>query len=112
MPPFAGIGRMVTDCSLSLREEENDLVVKINLATKSEDQATQLQQLAQGAVAMMGLFKEEIRRELKGDDVASRVIPVLDQIQVSRDESDVTIVTKIPESLIIEFLRKEADLPL
>lgn len=112
VPPLANIGQMVSECSLSLREETDDLVAKVTLATKDEEQSIQLQQLAQGMVAMIGLFKEEIRKELDDDAVASRVIPILDQIKVDREGIIVTVQTRVPESLVVDFLREEADLPL
>ena len=112
VPPIATIGKMVNECSIELSEEAESLVAKIRLVTTSEEQATQIQQLAQGAVAMVGLFKEEIRAELGDEVFASNVIPILDQIQVNREGNAVTVETRIPESLVIEFLREEADLPL
>ncbi|MEM1067939.1 MAG: hypothetical protein AAGG48_27115 [Planctomycetota bacterium] len=112
VPPIANIGNMVDSFSMGLREEGSNLVATVTLATENAEQATQIQQLAQGAIAMLGLFKEEIREELGDDVVAGNVIPVLDQISVTREDKAITIESKIPEALLIEFLREEADLPL
>lgn len=116
-PPLSGIASIVRHGSLSVSEEasrgnENELVAKITLATTNEEQSAQLQQLAQGAVAMIGIFKDEIRRELESDEVAQRVLPILDGIEVRRDGTKVHVVARMPEDLLIEFLREEADLPL
>lgn len=112
VPPIANIGKLVDEFAVTLREDENHLVTKVMLNATSEEQATQIQQLAQGAVAMLGLFKEEIRNELGDEVFANNVVPILNQIKVGREGTSVTIETRIPEALVIEFLREEADLPL
>ncbi|MEO1617522.1 MAG: hypothetical protein AAFV88_16840 [Planctomycetota bacterium] len=111
-PPFANIANMMSSCDLSIHEEDENLVVQFSMTATDEQRATQMQQLVQGGVAMIGLFKDEIQKELEDEDVASSVIPVLNQIKVNRKKATVTIQSMIPETLIIDFLREEAGLPL
>lgn len=112
IPPLAGIAQTITESSLALREDGDDLVARITLEASTDEKATQLQQLVQGGVAMIGLFKDEIRREMDDDEVASNLLSVLDQIEVTRDGNQVSVLSKIPSSLVIDFLREEAELPL
>ncbi|MEM9645305.1 MAG: hypothetical protein AAF989_09945 [Planctomycetota bacterium] len=109
--PLTTISQMVSGTSLSLGEESDDLVIRVTLVAADGEKATQIQQLAQGAVAMVGLFKDEIRDELD-EEVSRGVIPVLDQIRVERQDNVINIQTRIPQALVTQFLREEADLPL
>ncbi|MEM6472204.1 MAG: hypothetical protein AAF802_21760 [Planctomycetota bacterium] len=112
VPPVANIAGMIMESNLAIKDVDDDLILSINLTADTEERAKQLQQLVQGAVAMVGLFKEEIQNELQGEEVASAMISVLDKINVDLQETKVSIIASIPESLIMTFLREEADLPL
>ncbi|MCG8648590.1 MAG: hypothetical protein MI861_02085 [Pirellulales bacterium] len=110
--PLTNIAQLINESSLSLGEADNDLVAQVTLTATEEERAIQLQQLAQGAVAMVGLFREEIRQELADEASADTVLPVLDQISVQRVGKTVTIQTKVSKTAVVLFLREEADLPL
>ncbi len=111
-PPISNISQLVKQASLRLGESESDLVIRAELRTENEEQATQLQQLTQGVVAMVGLFKEEIRSELGDEETAKMVLPILEKIMVNREGKKISVEIAIPEQLVIQFLREEADLPL
>ena len=110
-PPISGIAQLLRESSLSLGEIDEDLQFKITLVAKEKEKAVQLQQLAQGVVAMASLFKEEIREELD-DEGAESVLGILDQITIDREGTKVTVQSRIPRDTMIRFLREEADLPL
>lgn len=110
--PVANIVRLIEEGSLSLGQREQDLFLELVLVAKQDEQAEQLQQLMQGLVAMVGLFKEEIREELDDERVANQLLPILDQLTVEREGVRLRMGTRIPASLVTDFLREEADLPL
>ncbi|MEO2015209.1 MAG: hypothetical protein ABGZ53_12640 [Fuerstiella sp.] len=110
--PFANIAHLLTESSLSLGEVDDDLVVRLTIGATEEAKAIQLQQLAQGAIAMVSLFEDEIRGEFDDEETVAAVLAVLDDISIERDGMTVSVETRIPQDLIIRFLREEAGLSL
>ncbi|XZE54090.1 hypothetical protein SH139x_000038 [Planctomycetaceae bacterium SH139] len=110
--PLAALVDLLEATSVSIGEEGNHLVVRISLTANDEEKANQLQQLAQGVIAMVSLFKEEISQELDDEETAKQVLSVIKQIKIQREGANVTVETRVPEQTIINFLREEAELPL
>ncbi len=110
--PLAALVDLLQATSVSIGEEGNDLVIRISLTADDEEKANQLQQLAQGVIAMVSLFKEEISQELDDEETAKQMLSVIKQIKVQREGANVTVETRVPEQTIINFLREEAELPL
>lgn len=110
--PATALIELLKETSLSVGEDGSNLSIRISLTANDSEKAAQIQQLAQGIIAMVGLFKEEIGRELDDEETAKQMLSVINQIIVARDGSNVTVKTSIPEETVITFLREEADLPL
>ncbi|MEL6106506.1 MAG: hypothetical protein AAFU85_10730 [Planctomycetota bacterium] len=111
-PPVATLTSMLDQLGFSIGEQDGDLSMRLVFDTSEEEKAMQLQQLVQGAVAMISLFSEQIREELDDEETASSVLNAAQQIVVERDGSSVEMKLSIPMAIVIQFLREEADLPL
>lgn len=111
-PPVATLTSMLDQLGFSLGEQDGQLSMELAFDTSDDEKAMQLQQLAQGAVAMISLFSEQIREELDDEETASSVINAAEQIVVDREGSTVEVKLAIPMEIVIQFLREEADLPL
>lgn len=99
---------LLESVALLVGERDSDFTAELALTATSEKKAEQIQQLVQGAKAMVGLFEEEI-----GDDEEARAaMEILETVEVRRDGSSIRVLGKIPQDLILKFLREEADLPL
>lgn len=104
----SNIAKLLQDVSATIGEKDDNYEVNLTLTTVDEKRAEQIQQLLQGAKALVGLLENEI-----GDDEdAKMAISLLKQVTVEKDGHAVTVHGAIPEDLIINFLREEADLPL
>lgn len=110
--PASHLAELIQDASLSMGEADDSMQATLRVTADDEERATQLQQLAQGVTAMAGLFKDEIRSELGEQGNADAILSVMDSVSVERDARTVSVVVSLPKSLIITFLREEADLPL
>ena len=106
-PPEALL-KLIEDFSLAIRQYGDDLEVEINVESDTEKHAEQLQQLAQGAAAMVALA-----RDVEEDDEDLKMVAkVLETLEVERDDTSIRASVKLDEDAVIEFLREEADLPL
>ena len=104
----SNIAKLLSDVSASVGENEDRYEITLKLTTVDDKRAEQIQQLVQGAKALVGLLENEI-----GDDEdAQMLVSLLKQVTVEKDGHAVTVKGAIPEDLIIKFLREEADLPL
>lgn len=108
--PPGNIIKLLTDVSILVSEQDGNFLTDLRLTTTDKKRAEQIQQLAMGMKAMVGLFQEKIEDEL-GDD-AELAVQMIDNVQVELDGSTVAIQVGIPEALLIKFLQEEADLPL
>ena len=106
-PPEALL-KLVKDATLHVRAYGDDMEVELNIVSDTEKHAEQLQQLAQGAAAMV-----DLARDVEEDDEdLEMVASVLETLKAERDDDEIHLRLRIPEDLVIEFLREEADLPL
>ncbi|MEO1527764.1 MAG: hypothetical protein AAFX06_20230 [Planctomycetota bacterium] len=112
VPPLATLSSLLDHIGLSIGEEDENLTLKLAFHATEEEKAMQLQQLAQGAVAMVSLFSEQIREELDDEETATNVLNAVERIVVQRADTTVEMELSIPMSIVIQFLREEADLPL
>ncbi|MEM6470217.1 MAG: hypothetical protein AAF802_11730 [Planctomycetota bacterium] len=110
--PLKNITPLISSAFLSLGQHEDMLKATFRLDAIEEPKALQIQQLAQGIVAMASLFQNEIAEELDGDEMADIVVPVLQSMKVERSKNSVNVSTQVPTNAVIEFLRAEAGLPL
>lgn len=106
--PPAAIARLLKHVSLSVRERRDAFQVRLHLKTDDEKHAEQLQQLAQGLVALVGLLEDAD----EGDEELKIIAELLEGLEATRDGTSVEMSLDVPEELVIEFLREEADLPL
>ncbi|MCA9190494.1 MAG: hypothetical protein KDB03_01980 [Planctomycetales bacterium] len=104
----ANISKMLQGVSASLAEKGSDLSIELNLTASNDKRAEQIQQLAQGLKALGGLFEQEIQ----DDDDLQFLSGLIDRVQVNREQNRVVIQLAVPEQLVVDFLREEADLPL
>ena len=110
--PMQHISELLRNASLMIGEADDALTAQLLLEASSDEKATQLQQLAQGVVAMTALFKEPIRKELDQEENAEEIMEILDGLSVERKGEKVSIEVSVPEPMVIRFLKEEADLPL
>lgn len=108
--PPANILKLLTDVSLTLSERDKSIAIDLKLTTAEEKKAEQIQQLVQGLAAMGSLVIENV--DDIDDDDAATALQLLQGIRVQRDGSNITVGVEVPEELIINVLREEADLPL
>ncbi len=102
------IARLIKDAAITVGEQGGDLAASLILTTSDEKKAEQIQQLVTGLRAMVGLFKDEI-----GDDQdAQMALSIAEKVSAHREGETVVIEASIPQALIIQFLKEEADLPL
>ncbi len=106
--PPGHIVKMIENVSLTIGSEDDSFVVVAALSVDDEQRAEQMLQLAQGAKAFVGMFEEEF----EGDEEMQMLLPLLDSLEVGRESTTVEIKAMVPEAMVIEFLRNEADLPL
>ena len=106
-PPEA-ILKMVRAASLQIREYGEDLEVEVAVEADTEKHAEQMHQLAKGAAAMVALASESEEDE----EELQMVARVLETLDAEHDGESVNIRVKLPQELVLEFLREEADLPI
>lgn len=106
--PMSNVVKLVSNFELDVREVRHRFEVTGVITASSEKKAAQIQQLAQGAMALVGIMEEQ----KKNDAEFMALLEILEEIEMSRDGAVFTLSTSIPEELVMEFLRKEADLPL
>lgn len=100
--------KLLENVSLLIGEKGSNFTADLLLTTTSDKKAEQIQQLVQGLKAMVGLFEDEI-----GDDEEAKMaLELLKGVKIKRDGKSVSIAAKVPEEIILHFLREEADLPL
>ena len=112
VPPLAALSSLLDHVAISIGEVEESLSIQLELHASEEEKAAQLQQLAQGAVAMVSLFSEPIREELDDDETATSVLNAAEQMVVDREGTTVRVKLDLPMSIIMQFLKEEAGLPL
>ncbi|MCA9129089.1 MAG: hypothetical protein KDB22_18505 [Planctomycetales bacterium] len=104
----ANVAKLLKAVSATIGEQDGNYVIKISLVASDEKRAEQIQQLVVGAKALISLLQDEI-----GDDEEAKLaISILQGASVKTEGKEVTIIASIPEKMIINFLREEADLPL
>ncbi|MFN3192542.1 MAG: hypothetical protein ACE361_18665 [Aureliella sp.] len=102
----ANVVRMIKRLYVDVGQKGDELQVDLVLAAQKEKQAEQIKQLADGAKAFVGLFKDEI-----GDDEdAQMVLSLLERLTVERDEKQVKVHFAVPESMVKDLLHEEMDL--
>ena len=106
--PPANIAKLLNGLGLILSNDNDQCRIDISMSTKNEREAEQLQQLAQGIVAMIGLARAEDQE----DEELERIHELLQNLKVQREGTDVEIQLSVPNQVLLEFLREEADLPL
>lgn len=106
--PPAAVAKLLKRTSVSVFEQDDELIVELSITTDDEKQAEQIQQLCQGLAAMVGLA-ESIE---EGSEELELAAELLDGLEVDRNGSQVQLQLEVPEELIIKILREEADLPL
>jgi|GEM_PF-3525378 len=106
--PPKTILKMVKQASLHIREYGEDLEVEVNVEADTEKHAEQIHQLAKGAAAMVSLASETEEDE----EELQMVARVLETLETEHDGNSVNMSVKLPQELVLEFLREEADLPI
>ena len=106
-PPEALL-KLIEAATIHIRESGEEIVVEIDVDSDTEKHAEQIFQLAQGGAAMVALASdsEEDDEELK---ILARVLETLD---AAHDEKSVRLRVKLPQDLVIAFLREEVELPI
>ncbi|MCA9262143.1 MAG: hypothetical protein KDA61_23155, partial [Planctomycetales bacterium] len=106
--PQQNIAKLVTRIAFDAEEPGDEFALKLTMEASSDRQAEQLQQLAQGMLAMVNLAKdmEDADKEVK------LLAKVLNKSSVTREGSQVALSLRVASDMVIEFLRKEARLPL
>ena len=102
------VAKLVREFAISVAEEDDHLAIEMKLKAESGRQAEQLQQLVQGLAAMVGLIQDSE----EADEDLELVAELVEDLEVERESSSVEIRLAVPEGLVIDFLRDEADLPL
>lgn len=106
--PPKTIARLLEQVTLSVRSDDDDLDVSLSLVADDEQHAEQLQQLAQGLVAMVSLAKES-----DGDDEdLAMAAKLLEGLEASRDGTEVRLRIQVAEEIVIGFMREELELSL
>jgi len=106
--PPKTIARLIKQIVVNIKEERGALNVTLRLTAADEKRAEQLQQLAQGVVAMVSLMRDSD----DADEDLKMVADIVDGLKVERDGELVELNLDLPEEQLIEFLRDEADLPI
>jgi hypothetical protein len=104
----ANVAKMLTSILVNVGQVGDEIQLSCTLTAQKEKQAEQIQQLAQGAKAFVSLFEEEIGNEKEAEVILS----LLNAVEVDRNGHEVTIRAHLPEKMVVEFLREEADLDL
>lgn len=104
----ANVAKMLKSILVNVGQYGDEIQLSCTLTAQKNKQAEQIQQLAQGAKAFVSLFKDEIG----SDEDAQMILSLLNAVEVDRDENEVTIQAHLPEKMVVDFLREEADLDL
>ncbi|MEM8735264.1 MAG: hypothetical protein AAGG44_13620, partial [Planctomycetota bacterium] len=102
----ANVVRMIKRLYVDVGQQDDELKVDLVLSAQQEKQAEQIKQLADGAKAFVGLFKNEI-----GDDEdAKMIMSLLERLTVERDDNKVKVHFAVPEAMVKDLLHEEMDL--
>lgn len=104
----ANVAKMLQSLVVNVGQSGDEIELSCVLTAQKKKQAEQILQLAQGAKAFVSLFKEQIG----SDEDAQMVMSLLNAVEVDRDGTEVTIQAHLPEKMVVDFLREEADLDL
>lgn len=97
--PPANIAKMIRSIDLMLIPKNEDFQVKLRAESKDEQTAKQLQQLVQGAVALVGLAKEEI-----GEQEGEMLVRVAESLDASSEGSTIEVNLTISQEVVTELL--------
>jgi hypothetical protein len=106
--PPSNVARLMQQVAVVVTDQAGDFDCKLIVTAKQENQAEQLQQMAQGLVAMVAFVNPD-----KGEEEKIKALQQLVQgVQVERKGSDVILNVKVSGDLVRQFLIHEANLSL
>jgi hypothetical protein len=105
--PQSNVAKLLKSIELTVAENGDELAAILSIGTDNTEQAEQIRQMADGLKAMLGFAMSQAEE----DEDLKRVIELAKGLKVSSDENRVNASLSIPVELVLEFLRKEADLP-
>lgn len=104
--PQQNIIKLLKDFVVTIDDADGNFELNVQLTTENKKQAEQIQQMAQGLIAMASFIQSD-----QHDEELQQLQQVLQGLRIKRDNKSVHLTVQVPTDEVIDFLREEADLP-
>lgn len=104
--PQQNIVKLLKDLVVTVADEAGNFELNLQMTTENKKQAEQIQQMAQGLIAMASFIQADGH-----DEEIQQLQKLLKGLKINRDKKHVHLSVQVPTDDVIHFLREEADLP-
>ncbi|MEM7476859.1 MAG: hypothetical protein AAF483_17890 [Planctomycetota bacterium] len=104
--PMRNIVQFVSAIDLVVIESQQNFELSLNITAISDSKATQLDQLARGALAYLELIEDQKR----DDEEFKTLMTIMESVDFGSEGKTFSATATISEDFVLEFLRKEAQL--